>query len=409
MDTGGRSEAYINPAPTPRTWKHAEGEGFRGLGASATTGSTVLGRDTTRSNEVETSNARTLFIGVLLLTGAFVAAAAPSGAWHSDMPVVHEETVEGAGAFGVETIVDEPGDVGIALTGWGPAQSATISAGVTVHDENKNDVFTFALTAHGSPDRTIVSPAPEAPAQSGTWDDGAWTTEAIGDASVLEDVDITIDVFEQPVGSDLQTQAQPVIRVATTSSDASGDVYRTAWVGDVAQTTLEVESDAGIASVDTVAGTAYVKGDADIEEGTPNVQLQTSELPATVGAKVMNDATVEVDAEHGLSGFWGLSDFKLACQYQVGACLWASQVYAECSAALGEDCSPGQISWDGPDSAGEGSGLYSLDGTSPGAHTFTVDHKVDIYGPSEYDEGSGTYASLGEHFSYLTVADVTLP
>ncbi len=361
----------------------------------------MLGRNNAERNEATRSSTWALTVGALMVTAAFVAAAAPSSAWHSNMPVVYEETVDGAAAFGVGAAVEQAGDVAVALTGWAPRESAPISAGVITFDDEKNMGFMFAFTAHGSPDRLIIEPSPADPTPSGTWDDGSWSTHAKGDVSVLEDVDITIEVLPDASGTD----QQPLIRVATTSSDVdTGPIYRAAWVGDVGSTTLEIESDASLSQIETVEGTAHVKGDPDIQDGTPNIQVQDSSLGTPIGIKAINDATADVDAEHGIYGFWALSDFKLACQFDTAGCVWASTLYSACG------CSTGAISWDGPgDAGGEGDTLYSFEGTAPGAHAFTIDHKVDVYGPNHYDSDSGTWVSLGEHFSYLTAADIALP
>lgn len=360
----------------------------------------MLGSNSQERNEATGSSRWALVVGALMVTGAFVVAAAPSSAWHSNMPVVYEETVDGAAAFGVGATVEQTGDVAVALTGWSPQESAPLSAGVITFDDDKNMGFMFAFTAHGSPDRLIVEPTPAEPTPSGTWDDGSWSTHARGDVSVLEDMDLTIEVLPDASGTD----QQPLIRVATTSFDVdTGPFYRGAWVGDVGSTTLEIESDATLSSIEAVQGTAHVKGDPDIQDGTPNIQVQDSSAGTPIGVKAINDATTEFDAEHGVYGFWALSDFKLACQFDTVGCLWASTVYAECG------CSLGAISWESPNGGGEGDTLYSMEGTDPGPHSFTIDHKVDLYGPNHYDPDSGTWVSLGEHFSYLTAADLALP
>lgn len=370
------------------------------------------------NRSTEPAGARTaLVVAALTVTAVFVAAAAPTGAWHDeDLPRVYEETSETAGAFGVHVPVEETGDVGVALTGWAPVETSQVSGGLVVYDEDREVRLIFAFTAHGSPERTIISPSPDDLTPSGSWSDGWWTTHAAGDASVLERLDVEVEVL--PEDSDVQAQgSHPVIRMATTATDTGpGSLYRTLWVGEVDRTLLEVEADTAVGDVETVAGAAHVKGDPEIQEGQPNVQVQDSRYGATVGVKVMQDASIEVPAEHKLWGFWGLSDFKMACQFQAGACAWVGTAYGLCS-YIGVNCSPASVSWDGP---GDGDGLRShvmrdggrshvLEGTAPGLHTFTVDHKVDLYGPRVYDGDSGTLLYVGEHHSYLTVADVSLP
>jgi hypothetical protein len=368
----------------------------------------MLGRDVQTTGSDAGERRLAIAVAVAMLTGAFVAVAGSSTAWHSSDPVIYEETADGAAGFGVSGTLEEAGDLAVAATGWAPVESSQISAGIVVFDEDENQRFMFAFTGHGSPDRTIVEPSPVEPTASGSWDEGSWSTHVQGDTSVLEDHDIRVEVA--PAGGPSPASEHAVIRVATTAVDADpGPFHRAVWVGDVAETTLQIETQSSTSSIETTQGDAYVLGDPEIEDGQPNIQFQESEeAPTTVGVKVMNDASVDVDAEHGLYGFWGLSDFKLACQFSAGACLWTSSVYSVCGLAGASDCT-GQISWEGPDSSGEGDGLYSLEGTQAGPHTFTVDHKIDLYGPSEYDTQTGTYVSLGEHFSYLTVADVQLP
>ncbi len=346
-------------------------------------------------------------LGIALVAAAFVATAGPGAAWHTDMEVVHEEQLDESAAVGVATDLEESGDLALGVTGYSPLLSAPLSGGVVAFDQDKNHVLTFAFTAHGSPDRLIVEPTPAEPEPSGDFDDGGtWETHAVGDVSLLETMDITIEVLPDLPSLD---DEEPLMRVGTTSSDLEpGTHYQGAWVGTVGSSLIEVETDAAVSDVETVVGSAYVKGDPDIEDGTPNAQVQQSQTDPRVGFKVINDATVDVDAEHGVYGFWGVSDFKLVCQNDVlGGCVWGSQVYHECAVATGQDCEPSSISWETPSGQGSGSSLYSFSGTEPGQHAFTVDHKVDVYGPS-MSEG-GTWVSLGENYSYLTVGDFTLP
>lgn len=370
----------------------------------------MVGSNDTAQNGAVGSSTGALVVSVLMVTGAFLAVAAPSTAWHSDDPIIHSESSAGASAWGVSGTIEESGDVAVTASAWAPQESSQITAGVVVFDENRNTRFMFAFTSHGSPDRTIVAPSPTQPTSSGSWDDGAWSTHVEGDTSVLEHTEIRVEV--QPAGEGPSTlSSHPIIRLASTSLDADpGPYHRVVWVGGGAESTFGIETSTTVSSIETTAGSAYAMGDPEIEDGTPNIQVQDSEqLGTTLGVKVMNDASVEIDAEDSLYGFWGLSDFKLACQFSTVGCVWASTVYGTCAFTLGVNCSPGQLSWDGPDGGESGGTLYSLDGSDPGAYTFTVDHKVDLYGPSHYDSDSGTWVSLAEHFSYLTLADVELP
>jgi len=230
------------------------------------------------------------------------------------MEIVREETVDGSAAFGVYGVAGESGDFALGLTGYGPTQASAISGGVVIFDDDKNMRLMFALTAHGSPDRTIVSPSPENPTPQGSFEDGHWVSQVRGDTSVLDEVDVTAEFL--PDAPSAEADGRPSLRVGMTSSVDGGDVYQAVWVGTVSTSEMEIETDVAMSAIETVEGDGHALGDVDIEEGSPNVQVQDSELlPEPFGVKVMNDASVDVDAEHGLYGFWGLSEFKLACSF----------------------------------------------------------------------------------------------
>jgi hypothetical protein len=347
-------------------------------------------------------------LGSVLVLVPLVAPAA--SAWHTDLPVVYEETGEGSVAIGLAGTLEEQADVGVGVTGYAPSQASQLSGGLVLFDQDREVRLMFAFAAHGSPDRTIVSPTPADPTPSGSWEEGGWTTQLVGDASLLAEHGIEVAILPGKEASP-SSEDPLVYRIGVTSYDVdAGPLYRIAWLGEVGSHRLEVETDAGLADVDTTRGAPHVLGDPEIRDGGPNVQYQDSQaLPWPVGVKVMRDASTSVDVEDRLYGFWALSDFKRACQFQVPACVFAGSLHGACEALVGANCGPGELSWQGPTGGGEGSTSYSLVGTPPGTYGFTVDHKIDVYGPSVYDRETGTLIGVGEHHSYLTLADVELP
>lgn len=190
------------------------------------------------------------------------------------------------------------------------------------------------------------------------------------------------------------------------------------WVGGGAASTLDIRGAVSMFMVNR--GAAHVLGDPDMTGGT-NVQVQETAhnqngpvyATARAGVKVMQDTGAHVDVSQRLYGFWGASDFKLVCVFRLGACAWASDVQyglVDPTCAGIANCNPAQISWSGPGGqGGSGYGTYAFLGLAPGGYDFTVDQKIDVYGPMVYEPASGLFLLLGENSSYLTVADAALP
>lgn len=356
-----------------------------------------------------------LAVALLFLTAAW-GAAPLGGAWHTGLPTVYEESVDRAGAFGVRADLASQGDLAFDLEGFGPQETSQLSAGVALFDSNKRFRFMIAITAHFSPDRLIVSP-PDVEEAAEQHPEG-WVVETVGDGAGLDDVELSFETFEPEDGSSeaaastgsAEPAARRLVAVGVTFTNASaGSHYAILWVGGVSESTFGVATTEQV-DVETVAGTGYAVGDPEIVEGDPNVQVQETVAGETVGAKVVRDAPYEATFEHGLWGFWGDSNFKLVCQFTVGTCLWWSHVMAICSAATGTDCETTRISWTGPDGAGEdGRTIYGFLGEPAGDYAFTIDQKVDLYGPRVYDPVTRTLVFLGEDHAFLTAADTTLP
>lgn len=323
---------------------------------------------------------------IVTLVLAALVLPAPALAFHADqLPVIYSESGSGSASYGIR-YDHGGGDFAIDLYGGGPASAQSISAAAFIFDADKNLIFGFAFTGHTSPDRLILSPA-----------------GASGDATALPDwLDVHVETW------DSTSDAACTFACVGIGGEGApaGTYYYLLWLSGVSSNAFEVRSNGG--SVTANAGPAYSIGDAEIESGTANIQAQqTPASGATVGAKAMLDASATVDVASKLWGFFGASDFKLACQFAVGACLWKSQVTYTCSAATGANCDTTSTSWSGP--AGSGSGFASFQGTPAGAYTLTVDSKLDAYGPNAYDPQTGTWVMLGEDYTYFTAADNDLP
>lgn len=320
----------------------------------------------------------------------------PASSFHGDdVPLVYEQTVEGAAGFGIR--VDQPGtgDVKIDLETTGPATSSQISIAAGFFDAERNLVFMFALTSHTSPDRLVVSPAPLVNVQYGDGHNAqtiheegihySFTTGGHGDGCAFACVGLSVD------------DAGP------------GPHYFLVWAGGGSTSSLGVRSAVDGATATVNQGPAYVIGDPEITNGAANVQAQETVLDTRAGAKVIVDASYDIEADSSVYGFWGASDFKLACQFTLGACVWGSQLVYECSNASGADCNTTEISYDGPDGGDSGRSTYGILGGAPGSYSFNVDFKADAYTSPIYDPSTGTFVFVGEAFSFLTVTSVDLP
>lgn len=320
----------------------------------------------------------TIILAALVLPATAVA-------FHSDgIPVIYAASSPGSASYAVR-YEHGGGNFAIDLYGSGPATAQSTSAAVFVFDSNKNLVFGFAFTGHSSPDRLILSPAGGA-----------------GDAAGLPSwLDISVETWDSTTDA-----ACTFFCVGLSGSNApAGTYYYLLWLSGVSANSFEVRSGGG--SVAANAGPAYSIGDAEIRDGTVNAQAQETAAPGAVaGAKVMLDASTVVGVNDKLYGFFGASDFKLACQFAVGVCVWKSSVTYTCSAVTRVNCDTTRTSWSGPTS---GSGFGAFLGTPAGDYTLSVDSKVDAYGPNAYNPQTGTWLFLGEDYTYFTAADNKLP
>lgn len=317
------------------------------------------------------------------------------GAFHSTLPAIHQEAGDGDAAWGIQVDRADTGDIVLDLEGAGPASGQEVSAGAVFFNDAGQVTFMFAFTSHLSPDRVILPGA-------GTNGESTTPTQVSGDPA-----DLPFEVSYAAATAD--AAACPFFCLGLQVSDAAAGSHSfIAWLGGVESSELTIRAE-GQARAITNAGDALVAGDTELSGGTVNAQVQQTATDQSVGAKVINDASHTVDVGDQLWGFWASSDFKLACQFSLGACLWASQVVWECTQATGMDCGTAKISWDGPGGGEAGSSIYSFEGLGTGDYAFNVDQKVDAYGPSIFETTTGTLVNLGESYSYLTVADVALP
>lgn len=337
----------------------------------------------------EAATVRAISVAVLaLLVGAGLAL--PSTAFHADdLPLVYATSTDGAGAWGVR--VTNTGPMVLDLSAGGGIASSQLSGAVFLTDAAGNVLFGFAFTGHLSPDRQIVM-VPQAT-----------------DGTPPPGVSFTFDTQS--------TDAACTLFCLGLNFDAPGTQNMIVWIGGGATSSLEARGAVG--SIAVKAGEAYVMGDAEFTGGL-NVQVQETVadlaspayITARAGVKVLRDTGATVHATQKVYGFFGASDFKLVCQFRAGACLWGSSITSTAEATcpgVGLSCPATAISYTGPNGGGSGSSLYALLGAPAGHYEFTVDSKVDVYGPSIYDPVSGSWLFLGENFSYLTVADASLP
>lgn len=305
---------------------------------------------------------------------------APALAFHDDdIPVIFSTGGSGSASYGIK-YEHGGGDFAIDLYGVGPATAQSISVAAFLFDANKNLQFGFAFTGHTSPDRLILSPS--------------------GLSGSEENVPDWLDLHAG--GYDAASDAACTFACVGMSGVAApaGTYYYIVWVSGVTSNALEVRSGGG--SVTVNAGEAYSIGDADMTSGDLNVQVGVQRA----GVKAMQGVSATVPVSDRLWGFWGNSDFKLACQFVVGACLWRSTITYTCY-DLGADCDTTQISHSGP--SGSGTGFAAFLGTAPGTYTFSVDEKLDAYAPALYDPVTRTFVFVGEDYTYLTAADNDLP
>lgn len=374
---------------------------------------------------------RTLAIVTLALAMLGTSAVPLAGAFHSDLPIAETVTGDGFQSWGVRVTNDAEADINIDMHGGYPPSSSRVTAGVVFFDADKQPTVMAAFTFLLSPDRTEFHPPPEQgplePAQ------------VHGDASALEDVEFSVHTNQAGSDSDdpsAQAHCPAWFCVAVDLLDRDrGDHHLVVWMAGVDDTTMMVRGNA-ITDVATEPGEAYAIGDAELDDGAPNVQAQRTvcdertdapscPLPGPtgasydvkLGAKVIKDATIPIEGQDRLWGFWGALDFKLVCQLTVGIC--PDNVYqnaeVECSrlvnAMTGHHCQREDLDWDGPGDLGGDDRWWTypiLDGP-PGDYSFDVNYMSDVWGPRVYDPTTGSWVFMGEYFVSLTLADAGLP
>lgn len=342
-------------------------------------------------------------VGLALLTVPLTLPAA--GAFHSDAPVILQDAVDGAASWGIEVDQATAGDIVIDVHGDTPQTSSQASAGAVFFDGEGNPTFMFALTSHGSPDRTQITPNP-------LGDDPQPTIVTRGDREALP-----YDLEIEPE-TDATSSSCPYLCVGLTTEDAEpGKHHFVAWIGGLSSTELFVRS-TGEATATANQGEAYALGDPELDGGTVNVQVQRTHQGETLGIKAMKDVPFETTVDGELYGFWGSTGIKATCPatavLPVPVCVSPGSELANCSYLMsfylpGTSCETASLSWEGPGGGQSGGTLYSFEGASAGEYTFSVDRKLDAYGPLVGEPTTGTIVFLTEEFSYLTIADVAVP
>lgn len=352
-----------------------------------------------------------------MVASTLVTLAPSTGAGHLELETIHQETVEGSGAFGVVFDLEERSNYSVNVRGTGEPGSVPLSGGVVMYHEDRSPRVMVVNTALRSPDRHIVSPTPTDPEPTHTEGDELWHTRTQGDISALEDVDITFSYEPGSSNAGSEDASKPPTWTAGVMnlSAEPGTHHVGIWVGEVGETTLSVETDGTITNLRTHAGTGHVAGGLDLEEFEANVQHQeqvidpsllVSNLDPTVGFKVMQDGSTEVDIEHSLLGLWTVAEFRPVC---AAYCVFPELENLPCPSASPIPCNSASLSWEGPNGGDSWGDYYPFWGTDPGSYTFTLDYLVDVYGPSYWKDGPGVGTHLHEHWVILSVGDYVLP
>lgn len=368
--------------------------------------------------------AAALSAGLLLTATLTVLPAGPAGpaaAFHTDAPVAHSEVAPGPAAYGIRVDQDATADIIVEMEGDQPDHVSRVTAGGVLFNAEKEPVVMFAFTFLVSPER-LIAPAPlQGPLGE--------PMHVAGDASALDDVELTVDV-----GSHCPRWFCAAINLL---DRGAGTHWLAFWMGGVGATELLVRGDA-VTAVETRPGTALAVGDTELPTTGDGVNVQAQhtvcdtrtegipECPAPgpvpsydvkAGAKVIADVTVPVQAEHGMWAFWQALDFKIICQFTVGECPHQvlSQAEQECNLAVSsmtpEHCERADLDWSGPGGIGnvERWFTHAIVGGPPGAYEFEVERMVDVWGPRVFDPQTFTFFFMGEYFTNLVGADVALP
>lgn len=194
----------------------------------------------------------------------------------------------------------------------------------------------------------------------------------------------------------------------TVGTSPGNSIFVVAWGAGLERVDFRILGAPGTLAI-VNEGTAMAAGDAELEGGAPNVQLQKNYATYQgVGVKLVRDARADVAAERALHGFWLHNNVKFVCQ---GQCVSPGAVHALCDQLADASCDTTRISWSGPGGAGaSGAPSYALLNAPAGAYTFREDLKVDAYATSgQYLSTTGTLVIPYEDYTYLSLADVALP
>lgn len=344
---------------------------------------------------------RAMIPTIVLLTAIFATSGA---AWHSEMPVVHQETVEGTeGAWGLHVDLPETGDFVVEIEGNLADGVDRSGIGGVTFDSAGNAGSRSIVAFFNAPDRVVLH------------------EESVPGTGEIHHVGGTPGFDGQFYG------------LGVTERDAPAGVHSYGfWMGGMDNITLTVTSDVD-AEVTTKRGTAHTHGDPSFTDSGTNVQAQAPGplplLSPTPGVKHMDDAALEVQVEHELFGMFATFGAEESCQVTAdGTCVpvylladeGATIAEEACEDRTGEDCGAvraalneetgTRISWEGPQATGADESWYDFRQAPGGDYTFTVDQKTDHYaGPVVQDAENGVFVRDDEDLTLFVAADIGLP
>lgn len=319
--------------------------------------------------------ARSLKLLAALAALALACAIAPQPATATD-GILFEATREGSASFAARVVTGASGEFQAEI-----ASSGSFSGGSTegfamlLYRADRSFWFGIGVTGSISGERTIVNlGAPE-----------------IDGATVASELD----------GGSMR------FTVGTTPGNR---VFVVAWGAGLERVTFRALGDADVA-ITVNEGSARALGDAELEGGSPNVQIQRNyALYRGVGVKVIRDARAPLHATQAMHAFFLHNNVKMVCQSGPG-CVSPGAVDAACRLAIDASCDATRLSWSGPGgSGGAGEPSYAVLDGAAGAYEFREDLKADAYATSgQYVAATGTLVLPYEDYTYLSAADVALP
>lgn len=318
------------------------------------------------------------------LAAALVLALAPARAADaSALDLVFEKSVAGSHSFGVRVDTGPMGEFSFEILACCAYAGAVGGLGALYFDADKAARFGLMITGGISRERTVLS------------------VEPLGPAS-----EVRVDESELDAGS--------VRFTITTPPHATR--YVVAYGAGIERTQLRVWAHDG-AVVTVNEGSGLALGDPDFTAGGANAEAQRNHAPYQgVGAKALLAARADVAIERNLYGLFMTSGVKRACEYgaplNLNRCVPVATRLADCAEFTGEACAASRISWRGPAGGAGGAPGYAFLRHEPaGAYAFTVDHKLDAWGPwnAHATPAGSVWLNLGEETTALVVADVALP